>query len=152
MDALALLEQIEDMVNGASRSFSGTTIKLNGIELQGLVEDLRQTLVEEVRQARNIVKDKENILNEAQQEASSIVREVEENISTMIDENRIVEEAQKEAERIMREATDAAHKVSEGAREYADSVLASLHGHLKQTLDTVERGRNQLQDRMDLDD
>ncbi len=152
MDALALLEQIEDIINSANRSFAGSTIKINSLEMQGLVEDLRQTLIEEVRQARKIVQDKDNILSEAQQEASSIMEEVEENISTLIDENKIVEEAKKEAERVLAEAGERADKISSGAKDYADGVLANLQGHLKQTLETVERGRNQLQDRTEYDE
>jgi vacuolar-type H+-ATPase subunit E/Vma4 len=79
------------------------------------------------------------------------MEEVEENISTLIDENKIVEEAKKEAERVLAEAGERADKISSGAKEYADGVLANLQGHLKQTLETVERGRNQLQDRTEYD-
>lgn len=146
MDALALLEQIEDIINNANRSFSGTAIKINSLEMQGLIEDLRQALIEEVRQAKKIIQDKDNILSEAQQEASSIMEEVEENISTLIDENKIVDEANKEAERVLMEAKEKAEKISSGAKDYADGVLANLQGHLKQTLDTVERGRSQLRE------
>lgn len=147
MDALAILEQIEDMVNHANRSFSGSTVKVNALEMQGLVEDLRQALVEEVRQAREIVQDKDNILQEARSEANSIMEKVEDNISTMIDENQIVEEAQREATRILDDAHEKAGKVSEGAKQYADNVLASLEGNLNQTLETIGQGRRQLQER-----
>ncbi len=147
MDALTVLEQMEEIINNSNRGFSGNTIKVNVIEMQGLIEDLRTTLLEDLRQARRIVQDKENILAEAQREASSIMEEVEQNIGTMIDDNKIVIEAQHEAERIIFEANEKSEKMTKGAKEYADEILANLESHLEKTLETIEHGRNQLKNR-----
>lgn len=145
MDALANLEQIEYIINNAGKSFSGNTIKVDGEDMFQLVEQLRLSLTEELRQARTIIQEKNNILGEAQKEASSIMEEVEENISTMIDENKIMIKAQEEAAHLLLQAEEKAQKITERAKVYANQVLEDLDIHLRKTLENIASGREQLQ-------
>lgn len=144
MDALANLEQIEYVINNASKSFSGSTIKVDGEELIQLVEQLRLAMTEELRQAEKIIQEKNNIIGEAGREAEAIREEVENNISTMIDESEIMKKAQTRADQMLTEAQDQAVKITDKARIYADEVLESLDKHLRLTLDNVAQGRAQL--------
>ncbi len=144
MEVMQLLDRIDALVANGSRNFSGSVIKLDAEELTGLLEDLRGAIADEIRQARQIVREKNTIIGEAQQEADAIREELELNIRTMIDENEITREAAGRAEELLEEAREKSDRIRRGADEYASDVLGKLEQYLDMTLATVREGQSRL--------
>jgi len=144
MEVMQLLDRIDALVANGSRNFSGSVIKLDAEELTGLLEDLRGAIADEIRQARQIVREKNTIIGEARQEADAIREELELNIRTMIDENEIAREAAGRAEELLEEARVKSDRIRRGADEYAADVLGRLEQYLDMTLATVREGQSRL--------
>ncbi len=144
MDVNGLLEELEKRIDDGRRVPWTKRILINEEEVFSLLEQLRRTLPEELRQAKFLSQERERILNEARQEAESIVREAKSYVEELADETTIAQEARSRAGEVLEQAQKTAREIRSGAREYADSVLARLEGELKSLADTVHRNREEL--------
>ena len=90
MDALELLDELEDIIDkGASVPFSGRCI-LERDELLDVVQEIKIKLPDDLKQAKWIKEERQRILEEAQAEADSIIKTAEEKIVSMVNENEIL--------------------------------------------------------------
>ena len=144
MDVNGLLEELEKRIDDGRRVPWTKRILINEEEVFSLLEQLRRTLPEELRQAKFLAQERERILNEARQEAEGIVREAKSYVEKLADETTIAQEARSRASEVLEQAQKTAREIRAGAREYADSVLARLEGELKSLSDTVRRNREEL--------
>jgi vacuolar-type H+-ATPase subunit H len=114
-------------------------------EIYELIDSLRQILPEEIKQARWIVKERKELLDEAKNEADRIVSEALDKASKLIAETEIIKKATKQAEEIVKDAENKARTIRLEAEDYADEKLANLEAILTKLITTVEKGRDQLQ-------
>lgn len=102
-------------------------------------------LPEEVRQAVNISKQKEEVLAEAYREKEKILREADEEFKRKLSESSILEEAQKMRNKILEEANDEAQKIREDALKYAIDVINKLEGFIEKAEATIQQSRDELE-------
>ncbi|TAM78438.1 hypothetical protein EPN44_00285 [bacterium] len=105
------------------------------------IEKMRATLPEEVERARQISREKDRVLREAQERAQNIVAEAATEHESMVDTSVVVTQARTTADVILREAQEKAAKIREGADGYAAQVLAELQARLSAALGSVEKGQ-----------
>jgi len=119
---------------------------------------MQESLPEEIKQARWIVKDREELLGKARQEAERIVEQAREDQLRMARKEDIVHRAEEEADRIVAEAEQQAMDARAEAESYVDARLAQFEIALRRileeaqsttralakTLDQVEVGRDRL--------
>src|SRR5215217_4461289 len=129
MDVLVLIDRLEELVEDA-RSFPGfgNTAMVDRDAAFDIIDQMRQTIPEELKQARWIVKERQAMLDEARSES-----------------DRIIRSAQDEAAEIMEDARRREREIRLGAEDYADEVLANLEDNLGKLLEAVQRGRTKLQ-------
>src|SRR5918998_353947 len=129
MDVLVLIDRLEELVEEA-RSFPGfgNTAMIDRDAAFDVIDQMRQTIPEELKQARWIVKERQAMLDEARSES-----------------DRIIRSAQDEAEKITSEEEVREREIRLGAEDYADEVLANLEDNLGKLLEAVQRGRSKLQ-------
>src|SRR5437867_8875443 len=78
MDLAARLQQLEDMVRDAKSMPLSSSALLNREEVLDLVKDMKETLPDEIRQARWVVKDREELLAKARRDAEAMVEQGQE--------------------------------------------------------------------------
>lgn len=158
MDLAGRLQQLEEMVRDAKSMPLSSSALLNRDEVLEILKDMRETLPEEIKQARWIVKDREELLAKARQEAERIVEQAGEDQLRLARKDEIVQRAMEEADRIVAEAEQQAAESRAEAESYIDSKLAqfeialrrilegsqSANRALAKTLDQVEVGRERL--------
>ncbi len=158
MDLAARLQQLEDLVRDAKSMPLSSSALLNREEVLELVAEMRETLPEEIKQARWVVKDREDLLAKARHEAEAIVEAAHQEQLRMARTEEVVARAHQEAERLQHEAEGDARKVRLEAEDYVDAKLAQFEivlrklqeeaegsaRQLGRTLDQVELGREKL--------
>ncbi len=152
LDVEAKLHQLEVMLAEAKSVPLSTSIMLNRAEIDGLVTDLRNALPEELRQARWILKKRDELLERARREASKLVQEAEAERTRLVSRTEVVQSANREADRILDEATEQAHQIRLEVEDYVDAKLANFEVVLQKTLGAVERGRQKLRGRLASDE
>ncbi len=146
MDVLVLIDRLEELVEEA-RSFPGfgNTAMVDRDAAFDVIDQMRQTIPEELKQARWIVKERQAMLDEARSESDRIVRQAREEAEKMTSEEEILKRAEQRGTEIMEDARRREREIRLGAEDYADDVLASLEENLGRLLEAVQRGRSQLQ-------
>jgi vacuolar-type H+-ATPase subunit H len=99
-------------------------------------------LPEEFKQSRWIVKERENMIEEAKRTAEKIVSEGEEKAQVLVSETEIMKNARRKAEQIVSAIEARARTIRLEAEDYADERLASLEVVLHKLINVVEKGRD----------
>ena len=72
MEYIDLLDVLEELVNNGKKSLVGSRVSVDRDELLDIVNELRNTLPEEIKRARRVVDERKTILENARQEAGNI--------------------------------------------------------------------------------
>jgi vacuolar-type H+-ATPase subunit H len=146
MDVLVLIDRLEELVEDA-RSFPGfgNTAMVDRDAAFDFIDQMRQTLPEEIKQARWIVKERQAMLDEARSESDRIIRSAQDEAEKITSEEEVLKRAEKQSTEIMEDARRREREIRLGAEDYADEVLANLEENLGKLLEAVQRGRTKLQ-------
>src|ERR671918_530907 len=136
MDVLVLIDKLDDLVHNARPVPLTDQVRVDREEIYDLLDQMRATIPEEIKQARWIVKERQEMLAEAKREAERIVKEARDQQARLVANEEIMEEA-RERER----------EIRLGAEDYADDILSTLEVNLQKFLQAVQRGRDRLQGR-----
>ncbi len=139
MDALELLNELEDIIDkGASVPFSGRCI-LERDELLDVLQDLKLKLPEDLKQAKWIKEERQRILQEAQVEADEIIKTVEKKAVSMVDENEITKQAITQGKQIVDRATYEKAQIVDSAYNYSDNLLETVEKVVLSTMKELEQ-------------
>jgi hypothetical protein len=142
MDLSARIGQLEEMVRDAKSMPLSSSALLNRDEVLELIEQMKESLPDEIKQARWIVKDREELLAKARRDAEAMVEQAREEQLRLASHEAVVQRAVEESERIQQEAADDARRLRLEAEDYVDAKLAQLEGALQRILEDV-MGTNQ---------
>jgi cell division septum initiation protein DivIVA len=141
-----LLRRVMDVINNTRPIPLSSTHRLdNKDEVIELLEDALSRLPDELRQARWLLKEREEFLARTQREADEIIEVARNQAARMVQKTEIVREAQLYAQRTVDKATEDASRLRNEAEDYCDQKLAQFEIVLQRTLKTVHSGREKLQ-------
>jgi vacuolar-type H+-ATPase subunit H len=147
MDVLVLIDKLDDAIHNARSVPLTDSVMIDREEIYDLLDQMRSTVPEEIKQARWIVKERQEMLAEAKQEADRIIAEATEKAARLASQEEVVRLAEKQAKEIVEDARERERETRLGAEDYADEVLANLEVNLEKFLAAVRRGRERLQGR-----
>ena len=152
VDVEAKLTQLELLVAEAKAVPLSASVMVNRGEIDGLVTELREALPEEIKRARWILKERDEVLDKAQREAETILEDARAERERLVSRTDVVQAANREADRIVEDAEEQARQLRLEAEDYVDAKLANFEVVLNKTLAAVERGREKLRGRLDHED
>jgi vacuolar-type H+-ATPase subunit H len=152
MDAQAKLDRITEMVESAKSMPLSASVLVNKAEMLALLDELRAGLPDELREAQWVIKDREDVIDAGRKEAERIVAEARTEATRLVSRTEIMQSATKEAERVVDEAKETARQMRLDAEDYVDAKLANFEVVLHKTLGAVERGRDKLRGRHELEE
>ena len=144
MDVLVLIDKLDDLVHNAKTVPMTGTVRVDQEEIYDILDQMRATIPEEIKQARWIVKERQEMLAEAKREAERIIREAREEQTRLISEEEVVRQAERQSEEIVEEARAREREIRLGAEDYADDILNTLEVNLSKFIAAVQRGRERL--------
>ena len=147
MDVLVLIDKLDDLVHNAKQLPLTDQVRVDKEEIYDILDQMRATIPEEIKQARWIVKERQEMLAEAKREAERIIREAREEQIRLISEEEIVKQAERQADEIIEDARAREREIRLGAEDYADDILNTLEINLQKFTAAVQRGRDRLQGR-----
>ena len=147
MDVLVLIDKLDALVRNAKQVPLTDQVRVDKEEIYDILDQMRATIPEEIKQARWIVKERQEMLAEAKREAERIVKEAREQQARLVDQEEISRQAERAAEEIVEEAREREREIRLGAEDYADDILSTLEVNLQKFLQAVQRGRDRLQGR-----
>ncbi len=151
VDLQSKLDHLAQLVAEAKAVPLSSSVMLNKAEIDGLVADIQASVPEELRQARWVVKERDDVLEAARGEGQRVIEEARAERSRLIAKTEVVHAANREAERIVEDARERARQIRLEAEDYVDAKLANFEVVLQKVLGSVERGREKLRGRLDAD-
>lgn len=144
MEVFELLETIERIIEESKNLPFSSKKVIEADELFEVVDAIKNKMPDEMKQARWIKEERTRILQEANKEAEDILKEAERRIVEMVDDHEITKKAEEQAEKIIDDATLQSRQISEGIKEYADSVLAAAEQSILDIKDTLDDQTNNM--------
>ncbi len=147
MDVLVLIDKLDDIIHNARSVPLTDSVMIDREEMYDILDQMRSTIPEEIKQARWIVKERQEMLAEAKQEAERVLTEAQERADRIASETEVVRLAERNAQQVMEAARERERDTRLGAEDYADEVLGNLELNLEKFIGAVRRGRERLQGR-----
>ena len=144
MDIEFLIERLEHYILEESPKFLGSRA-VNDDEVRSQLTQLREAIPEEVRHARELVQQRDAVLEAARQEAENILAQARVEAEALSAEHHLVREAQHKARGIIRRAEKEAATLRSDADEYVFDSLSQLQGELTRLSYIVENGLQQIE-------
>jgi hypothetical protein len=152
-DILYLVDRLEELVGIGKRvPFSGR-VMVEEEEFLALVDQLRVAVPNEIKQAQRVIRERERIVSESQDEGARIIQLARDRAEAMVSQHGIVNEARLRSEEILRAADEEQQRargefdvyVLEQLQVVEDAIrrgMAVMEDAVEKTLDEVGSARD----------
>ena len=144
-DTAALLEQLYGMLENARKLPMSASVSINREDFGAMLRDAIEGLPEELREARWLLKERDQVLERANHEATRLVEAARVRAERMVEKNELVRQARRTSEEILDDAERQAAAIRHEAEDYVDRKLAAFEVVLDRTMQQVQKGRERLQ-------
>ncbi len=146
------LEQLERLVADARPVPLSASVMVGKRELEQAIAGLKAELPEDLRQSRWVLKERDEVIDQARREADRLLADAQEQADRLVSETEVMQAARREAERVLEEAREQARVLRLEAEDYVDGKLANFEIVRSKTMEAVERGRERLRGRLASDE
>lgn len=140
---LELIELIYEMIDRGTKVPISGKVMIDKKEVLDKLHDVMNMYPSEVRRAQMILKQREDMMKEADVRLSSAKRESIDIIENQVKNHDIVRDAKERAQIIKAQAAEESRQIRLYAREYANDMLVELEKHIEvlteQVLDNVKQ-------------
>jgi cell division septum initiation protein DivIVA len=143
--AETLIGQAITAVTQAKAMPLSASVLVSREELLDILQRALDRLPDDLRQARWLLREREEFLAERTREAENLMEEVKVQAERMVSRTEIVRQANLVAQRILDAANDEARRMRHEAEDYCDQKLAGMEIVLERIARTVQAGRAKLQ-------
>lgn len=145
MDLLHLVDRLEELVAAAQKMPIGSRAIVDRRRLLDIVDQMRISIPQDVRDAEDLVRRRDEFIREAEEEARVIVARAEQRASRLVEEHEITVAARQRAqeiavhaearleERIAEANQDIQERLSD-SRRLADEQMAAADGYARELL------------------
>lgn len=123
MDILYLLDRLEEVLSSGSRLPFTSRSLVDEDELLDILDQIRVAIPEELKAARRLTQEREQVLAEARAEAERVVREAEQQVAGRVSDHALVLAAEGRARQIEEDAAQEAEEIRHQADRYALRTL-----------------------------
>lgn len=143
--AEALLRQAIELIEQARpMPLSGSSM-INKDEVLAVLMEAAETLPEELRAARWLLKERDDFLSRVQGEGDAIINTARAQAEQMVQRTEVVKASEERAQRVVASAEDQARRLKLETEDWCDQKLGAMEVLLQRTLGTVASGRANLQ-------
>ena len=140
-----LINEIESEVLKAKKAaFSNSYIVINKAVLLDLISRFRASYPLVLREATQIKKERDDIIEKAEKYANETMDKAEEQVKRLMTETEVYTRAKAEAEAMQREAEENYHKMDYEARSLAFNILDSAEKSMKDSLGIINDRKRKL--------
>lgn len=144
-DTEGLLRRLMDLVQNAKAMPLSASVLIAKDEFVDVLEAALERLPDELRQARWMLKERDEYLSRARREGDQIIEAARARAEAMVQRTDIVREAKFTAQRTVDESEAESRRLRMEADDYCDRRLAKLEIELERIAKQVHAGRQRLQ-------
>ncbi len=142
---LNLIEELAILLEDSKPVFGKSNMRqVDAAAAFEIMDEIRDTFPSEFAQSRQIVRERQALLDDAEAEANRLIEDARNQALTIASEQEVVRISQQQAEAIMADARELERQTRAGAEDYADQVFS----HVEQSLDTLINNVRRCRDRL----
>jgi cell division septum initiation protein DivIVA len=164
MDILYLVDRLENLIAGSRKMPLMNQIIIKESDIFNIIEQMRTSIPDEIKQARRIIQEKERILAQAQADASNLLARAREETERVMQREGLLRAAEERSQELVRRAENQtqnmiqlaeqqAEQLKNDADAYVTETLRNLREHLvgvetevSRTILSIERGLDSLEE------
>lgn len=157
MDLLQLISELEDLIDDGNSIPFSKKVMVDASEMTEILNQMRNSIPEEIKQAQWTNSEKDRILSEAERESKSIlenarkesdqiINQGKDQVQSMIDQHEITKKAEEYGEQIVSKAEQNARLLKSQSINYVDEMLLTTQEKLKELLEVLEENRSELRE------
>jgi len=131
VEILAVLDRLEETISQSTKVPLTGKVLSDPDELLALLDEMRDLIPKEIREANRIARDREAIINQAREQAETTVREAQAHALQMTSEAAVTHEAQTQADELIDQAKRVAREIRQNALEWADELFGRVQPDLE---------------------
>ena len=140
-----LMDELYSLVDRAWKlPMSGGRTVVDGGEVKQLLDELRENLPDETRQARAIVADRAQIIADAKREAEQTISKAEERARKILNQSEIVKQAQEQANYILKQGKVKFDEMKKASNEYVEDLMKRAEDALAENLAELRKTRQNI--------
>lgn len=139
MDILYLVDRLENLIASSRRMPLVSQIIVKEADILNIIDQLRTTIPDEIKQARRVIQDKERILAQAQAEANALLARARDESEQAVNREGLLKAAEARSLELVRRAEEEATVLKTEADGYVIETLRALRDHLTSIETDIER-------------
>lgn len=139
-----LLDELEDLVENSAGVPLSKKKLVSEDEILRIVESIRSNLPTEIMQARQIVKDKREIVMLAKREADDILAKAEQQAQALVEKEAIVGRAKMLGQEIVANAQRESREICKATGAYLDRLIMQTDDAICASLNDIRKAKNML--------
>lgn len=142
MSVADLLDKLDDLVDTAwSLPLSGGKTVVDAEKIRDIVDDIRISIPQEMRQAKAIVADRKQIIQDAKDEADSLMKSASQRAKLLVSRDEIVKKAEKRANEILNQSAIKSKEIRKAANDYVDDLMKRTEKAIQVSLSEIKDAR-----------
>ena len=143
---MSLLDELAVLIEDSKPAGFGRSglLQVDGNAALEIIDEIRAGFPTEFAQSRQIIRERQNLLDEAEVSANSLIEDARRQAITIASEQEIVRISQQQADAIMAEAREMERQTRAGADDFAREVFSHVEQSLETALNSVRRCRDRL--------
>jgi len=129
-DIYHLIDRLERLLNESWRMPLSAYLMINEDDFLDVIDQMRTTVPREIKEAEKVLRERDRVIAQAEEEAERIVQLAQEEAGAMVEEHEIIRAAEQRGQTVMERANREAEVMRAEADEYARQVLLSLDSQL----------------------
>ncbi len=165
MDILYLVDRLENLIASSRRMPLVNQIIVKESDIFSIIEQMRTTIPDEVKQSRRVIQEKERILAQAQADATTLLARAREEGERAVNREGLLKVAEERSQQLLQKTEEQVHQMIRRAEEHSEHLkvdadayvvetLRNLRDHLtsvetdvSRTILSIERGLESLEER-----
>jgi vacuolar-type H+-ATPase subunit H len=138
MDILYLVDRLENLIASSRRMPLVNSILMKEGDILNIVDQMRTSIPDEIKQARRIIQEKERILAQAQADASTLLARAREETERAMNREGLLRAAEARSEELVRQAEEQAKELVRQAEQHTDQLKVDADSYVAETLHNLK--------------
>ena len=134
MDILYLVDRLDNLIASSRKMPLVNQILIKEGDILNIVDQMRTSIPDEIKQARRIIQEKERILAQAQADATTLLTRAREETERAMNREGLLRAAEARSQELVRQAEEQAHSVIEQAEEHGEQLKNEADNYVAETL------------------
>ena len=130
IEILYLVDRLENLIASSRRIPLVNQFLVKESDILTIIDQMRTSIPDEIKQARRIIQDKERILTQAQGEANKLMARAREETERALNREGLLRSAEERSQEMLRLADEKAEQLKVEADAYVAETLRALRDHL----------------------